>query len=216
MPADPPPPRPPFRIEDVPWTEFSHGERFQIRYRALGDFGGCKRIGTAIEELPPGKQSSPFHFHMLEEEHLWILEGRATLRLGEERHQVSAGDYVVFPAGRKVGHCLVNDSDAVCRYLIIGERNPNEVAVYPDSGKVRVRWLDQNFRRAPVDIGTARIQTTEDRGRRTDERAPLSAVLGRPPFGRVPPCAVRCRPSSVSNLPLRRALSPFPLLHRSG
>jgi hypothetical protein len=60
MPADPSPPRPPFRVEDVPWTEFSHGERFQIRYRALGDFGGCERIGTAIEELPPGKQSSPF------------------------------------------------------------------------------------------------------------------------------------------------------------
>jgi uncharacterized cupin superfamily protein len=76
---------------------------------------------------------------------------RATLGLGEERHTVSAGDYVVFPAGRKVGHCLVNDSDSVCRYLIIGERNPNEVAVSPDSGKVRVRWLDENFRRAPVD-----------------------------------------------------------------
>jgi uncharacterized cupin superfamily protein len=88
---------------------------------------------------------------MLEEEHLWILEGRATLRLGDERHAVAAGDYVVFPAGRRVGHCLINDSDAVCRYLIIGERNPNEVAVYPDSGKVRVRWLDENFRRAPID-----------------------------------------------------------------
>ena len=92
--------------------------------------------------------------------------GRATLRLGAERHAVSAGDYVVFPAGRKVGHCLVNDSDAFCRYLIIGERNPNEVAVYPDSGKVRVRWLDENLRRVPVDYWDGE---GSDDGRRTTE-----------------------------------------------
>ena len=54
---------------------------------------------------------------------------------------MSAGDYVCFPAGRKLGHCLINKSAATCRYVIIGEHNPNEVVVYTDSRKVLVRAL---------------------------------------------------------------------------
>jgi len=77
----------PFRVEDVPWEEWSHGGRFGSRFRALGQFGGCAHFGTAIEELPPGKQSCPAHFHMLEEEHLWVLEGRdAQARRQEPRN----------------------------------------------------------------------------------------------------------------------------------
>lgn len=34
---------------------------------------------------------------------------------------------------------MVNDSDAPCRYLVIGERSPDDVAFYPDSGKVMIR-----------------------------------------------------------------------------
>jgi uncharacterized cupin superfamily protein len=141
----------PFRADDVPWQEASHGKRFGTRWRALGDHGGATRIGTAIEELAPGRQSNPFHFHLLEEEHIWILEGRCTLRLGDRRYEVSAGDYMVFPAGRQAGHCLINDSGEVCRFFVLGERNPNEIAVYPDSNKVRVRSLGENYRRAPLD-----------------------------------------------------------------
>ena len=81
-----------------------------------------------------------------------FLEGSATLRLGDKRYPVKAGDYVVFPAGQQAGHCLVNEGGETCRFLIIGEKNPNDVMVYPDSNKVRVRNLNTNFRReATVD-----------------------------------------------------------------
>jgi uncharacterized cupin superfamily protein len=65
-------------------------------------------------------QSSPAHSHMREEEQVLILEGRLTLRLGAETHEMKAGDYVCFPAGQAAGHCLANDSDTVCRFLVIG------------------------------------------------------------------------------------------------
>jgi uncharacterized cupin superfamily protein len=64
-----------------------------------------------------------------------------------------AGDYVCFPAGQKAGHCLINDSRAICRYVIVGERNPNEVVVYTDSRKVLVRALG---RRAIFDLAATR------------------------------------------------------------
>ena len=59
-----------------------------------------------------------------------------------------AGDYVCFPAGQKAGHALINDGDTPCRYLIIGERNPNEVVIYTDSGRVGVRLTSEGYRKS--------------------------------------------------------------------
>src|SRR3546814_4946258 len=78
---------------------------------------------ASSEELPPGKQSNPLHFHMLEEEHVLILDGTVTLLLGESSYELSAGDYVCFPAGQRAGHALLNRGSATCRYLVIGESN---------------------------------------------------------------------------------------------
>ena len=129
--------------------------RFGLRYRhlTLAAVGEGYRVGVAIEELPPGRQSSPAHYHIFEEEHVYILEGALTVRIGAEAHAMKAGDYVCFPAGQKAGHCLVNDSGAPCRYVIVGERNPNEVVVYTDSNKVLVRALG---RRAIYDLAARR------------------------------------------------------------
>jgi len=55
---------------------------------------------------------------------------------------------VCFPAGQKVAHTLVNNSHAPCRYLILGERNPNDVIVYPDSGRVSVRLTGEGYRKS--------------------------------------------------------------------
>ncbi len=144
-------PRGPIAIESISWSEANQGERFAMRYRVLSDTRkDGRKIGIAYEELPPGKQSVPFHYHLLEEEHLIALEGEATLRLGEERHRIKAGDYVGFPAGQRAGHCLVNDGNAPFRYIVIGDHEPNDVCVYPDSNKVLVRKLDRAiFRDGP-------------------------------------------------------------------
>jgi uncharacterized cupin superfamily protein len=102
---------------------------------------------------PPGKQSAPAHYHIFEEEHVFILEGSLTARIGAESFPMTAGDYVCFPAGQKAGHCLINTSTAACRYVIVGERNPNEVVVYTDAKKVLVRPLG---RRAIYDLEARR------------------------------------------------------------
>jgi uncharacterized cupin superfamily protein len=143
MPAETMAPLKPISSRELPWTEWSEVPRFAVRYRHLSHaaLGEDYHVGVAIEELGPGKQSAPLHYHIFEEEHVYILEGRLTLRLGADSHEMTAGDYACFPAGQKAGHCLLNDSGATCRYVIMGERNPNEVAVYPDSGKVMVRAL---------------------------------------------------------------------------
>ena len=142
----------PISVESVPWEDWSEGTRFGSRFRHLTTAAAGKdyHVGVQIEELAPGKQSSPAHYHMLEEEHLLVLEGRVTLRLGDEKYELSAGHYVCFPAGQKAGHCLVNESGAVCRFIVIGERKPNEVCVYTDSNKILVRAAGEIYDKAAV------------------------------------------------------------------
>jgi uncharacterized cupin superfamily protein len=141
----------PFSVEAVPWEEWRQGARFGSRVRQLGKYGGGSHVGVVMEELAPGKQSSPAHYHLLEEEHLLVLEGQMTLRLGKHTYEVAAGDYVSFPAGQAVAHTLVNRGTAPCRFLIIGEHNPHDVVVYPDSGKVMVRATQEVYRKAGLD-----------------------------------------------------------------
>lgn len=138
----------PFSVEQVAWDEYVHGTRFGTRYRQLGEFGGAKNVGVCMEELAPGKQACPHHYHHLEEEQMMIVEGSLTLRLGEKTYLMQANDYVVFPAGQKAGHSLYNHSDAVCRYLLIGERNTHDVIVYPDSNRVSVRLTGEGYNKA--------------------------------------------------------------------
>lgn len=135
----------PFAVESLPLEAWSEGVRFGGAARRLSNTraGAGLRIGVLIEELPPGKQSCPLHYHLLEEEHVLMLEGEVTLRLGEERIRFRAGEFVSFKAGVPIGHCLINETDVPARYLVIGENNPNEICIYPDSGKIAIDALKE-------------------------------------------------------------------------
>ncbi|GGC76506.1 cupin [Undibacterium terreum] len=138
----------PFSSDEVAWEEFSHGDKFASRFKRLGKFGGGSHVGVGLEELQPGKRSCPTHYHMLEEEHVLLLEGEVTLYLGDKSYIMRAGQYCCFPAGQKAGHSLYNHSRAVCRYIVLGESNPNDVVVYTDSGRVGVRLMGEGYRKA--------------------------------------------------------------------
>jgi uncharacterized cupin superfamily protein len=136
-------PKPPICSDEVPWEQMRQGARFGGRLKRLthAAVGSSYHVGVRIEAPAPGMRLGPTHYHMLEEEHALILEGQVALLLGDERYEMQAGDYVCFPAGRKVGHSFMNSGTAPCSYLMIGERNPNEVCVYPDSNKMAVDAL---------------------------------------------------------------------------
>ena len=176
----------PISSADIAWTEWSDVPRFALRYRHLtvAAIGEDYHVGVAIEELGPGKQSSPAHYHIFEEEHVYILEGALTVRIGADTYEMRAGDYVCFPAGQKAGHCLLNNSGATCRYVIAGERNPNEVAVYTDSNQVLVRALGRG---TILDLAARRgYWDGEDTGLAIGE-APPAAAAGAAPATTVKP-----------------------------
>jgi uncharacterized cupin superfamily protein len=123
-------------IDDIPWTDGGQGEHFAHQRRKLGRAG--KALGCSMIELPPGKTAWPFHYHLGNEEALYILEGEATLRLGAARHRVRAGHYVALPADSDHAHQLTNTTSEPCRYLVISTMREPDVTVYPDSDKIGV------------------------------------------------------------------------------
>jgi uncharacterized cupin superfamily protein len=138
-------PKVPISVDAIAWEPWSEGSRFggRVKHLTMAVMGRDYHVGVVIEEVAPGKQSCPFHYHLLEEEQVLVLEGHGTLRLDEQTYEMKPWDFVCFPAGQRAGHCFINKGAEPFRYLIIGERNPNDVCVYPDSNKLLVRALDQ-------------------------------------------------------------------------
>ncbi len=102
------------------------------------------QIGAHVEEIPPGAATMILHYHQTEEEQFYVLAGELTVRELERgaddyrEYTLRAGDHVVYPGGTGVAHQFVNRSSAAVRFLALSSaRNPNEVAYFPDSGKVR-------------------------------------------------------------------------------
>lgn len=100
--------------------------------RALGDALGLTTIGVNLTTLPPGKESSMRHYHTLEDEMIYVIEGEVVLLTDEGEQVLRPGDCAGFPAGTPNGHQLVNRSAQPVRYLEISNREDADIAVYPD------------------------------------------------------------------------------------
>lgn len=99
------------------------------------------RLGVGHARLPPGRTMCPFHAHQREDEVFFVLSGRGVLRYGDDVREIRAGDCISCPAGTKTAHQIANPFDEDLVYLAIGPNDPDDVIVYPDSGKVMVKSL---------------------------------------------------------------------------
>lgn len=124
-------------VDQLEWTEQSHGSRFHVRRKQLGGTAGGKKLGCSLYELPPGCRSWPYHYHYANEEAIYFLEGTGTLRLAGDELAISSGDYIALPSD--VGaHQVINTSSAPLRYLCFSTMIEPDIVAYPDSGKVGV------------------------------------------------------------------------------
>jgi uncharacterized cupin superfamily protein len=125
----------PFHIDDVPWQRLPG----PTTCKRLGRFGGGSQVGVGIDLLKPGQTSNRFHFHMKEDEHVFILKGSATLRLGESGYVMVERRYCCFPAGQRASHHLYNHTGENCVFRTIGNNRPEVIVCFPKTGRARVR-----------------------------------------------------------------------------
>lgn len=109
------------------------------------------RLGANVTRVEKGRTACPFHAHQREDEIFFVLSGRGVLRYGDTLTPLRAGDCVACPAGTGVAHQIANPYDEDLVYLAVGLNDPDEVCVYPDSGKVMVRSLKRVGWLEPVD-----------------------------------------------------------------
>jgi uncharacterized cupin superfamily protein len=162
-----------FHIDDVPRIEWSAGEKFGGIDRRLGAFGGCVQFGTRLEEIPPGRWNSTFHWHTHEEEHFFILDGKGSFRIGAREVPIGPGNYVVFPANGKVAHAMKNTGRTPLRFLVIGTRSTGDVCVYPDSGKIAVEGIRKVGRFQAADYWDGEVEAP---GRAAPRKPPARAA----------------------------------------
>jgi uncharacterized cupin superfamily protein len=104
--------------------------------QATGLDPGGEKLGCSLYEVPPGHRAWPYHYHLANEEAIYVLQGSGTLRIDERQITLSWGDYVAMPVGEHGAHQIINSSDGPLRYLCFSTMIEPDAMVYPDSNKI--------------------------------------------------------------------------------
>jgi uncharacterized cupin superfamily protein len=99
--------------------------------RGIDQAAGLQRQACAWVRLDHGVESTTYHTHERTDEWVFLLAGRAEVRLGEQWYPVAAGDFIAHPAGGPA-HVMRAQSDLT--YLMGGEHLPDDVVTYPELG----------------------------------------------------------------------------------
>jgi len=122
---------------------------YEYYRRLLVPYGYAGQCKINVYEIPPGKSAYPYHYHSQNEEAFFIISGNGLLKTPKGEKNVSAGDFLFFPAEENGAHKLTNTSELeMLIYLDFDTENKLDVAIYPDSGKIGI-WgnnIDKVFR----------------------------------------------------------------------
>lgn len=124
------------KAADGAWEKRGSGKKFEVMRKALGQVAGSKQLGCSLYRQAPGKKAFPYHFHLGIEEAIFVLQGRARLRLGDDAFELGKGDYVALPTGPKHAHQIESVGSVDLEYLCFSTMTDPDVVVYPDSEKV--------------------------------------------------------------------------------
>ena len=120
-------------------------------WHRLGDAVGLSQFGANLVRLPPGAWSSQRHWHAVEDEFVWVVEGEVILVTNSGDEPMRAGECAGFKGGDRDGHCFQNRSKADAVLLVIGSRDDDDSGDYPDIdmtfGKGRYSGAPVIFRR---------------------------------------------------------------------
>lgn len=100
--------------------------------KRVGDAGGLTQYGVNLCTLKPGAASSHRHWHLHEDEFVYMLSGEVVLIEDGGDCILKAGDAAAFPAGVARGHHIVNRSSTDAVFLEVGTRAATETVEYTD------------------------------------------------------------------------------------
>jgi uncharacterized cupin superfamily protein len=98
----------------------------------LGVAADLTQFGVNLVTLKPGAWSSQRHWHMNEDELVYVVSGELVLVEDDGETVLRAGDAAAWKAGVKNGHHLINRTSKDAVLLAIGTRDDADWGEYPD------------------------------------------------------------------------------------
>lgn len=117
--------------------------------RNVGVWGGGQPFDFQVRRIPPGAAVCPHHAHLVQWELFVVRRGTGTVRVGQERRTVRAGDCFLHPPGE--AHQLINTGSEDLEVFIVADNPPLDGCWYPDSQKWGLRTPQVYFKMTPVD-----------------------------------------------------------------
>lgn len=102
--------------------------------KSLGDLTGLTGFGFHIIEVASGKESTEYHKHYHEDECTYVLSGTGKVLIGQQEHDIAAGDFIAYPKGGEA-HTMTNTGNDLLRCIVVGERLAHDVGDYPNKNK---------------------------------------------------------------------------------
>lgn len=116
------------------WDAELRSDDGMLRAVRLAAHAGAVRLAANLYEVERGAVVSPLHFHHANEELLFVLSGRPTLRRGSgEEHTLAAGETISFLPGPSGTHQIVNRAAEPARVLVVATNDLPEVAEQPEN-----------------------------------------------------------------------------------
>ena len=117
-------------LQGLAKTHFLNNEARRVN-KSLGDFTGLTGIGFHIIEVQPGDETTEFHRHNYEDECVYILQGEATVTIGQTQTTVGEGAFIGYRANGEA-HTMKNTGASLLKCIVVGQRLPHEVVDYPN------------------------------------------------------------------------------------
>ena len=124
--------------------------------KRLGNAVGLDQFGVNLTRLKPGAASSQRHWHEMEDEFVYIVEGEVVLCENDGETVLRPGDAAGWKAGVANGHCLINRTQKAAVYIEVGTRVVNDTVIYSDidmrleRDKTGVRYLKKTGEPHPL------------------------------------------------------------------
>ncbi len=159
-------------INTPDWDDEKRPTGFRSRRARIGRQLGSERVGCSLWEVPPGEAAYPYHYHYSDEELVFVIRGRPTLRTPEGSNELEQGDVVRFVLGETGAHQLVNRTDETVTFLSVSSHGHPDIVIYPDSNKLGIGL------RHPRDDGLRRFFHLEEAVDYWDREAEPEEGLG--------------------------------------
>lgn len=100
--------------------------------KKLGDAAGLTQFGVNLLRLPPGAWSDQRHWHLEQDEFVYVLAGEVVLVTDGGEEVLKKSDCAGFKAGARDGHHLQNRGPGEVLVLEIGTRPKRDRGEYSD------------------------------------------------------------------------------------